>query len=149
MTQLTWNPTFSVNHAEIDEQHQQWFEIYNKMHEALLEPDLRAQTKIIEEALSKIMDYTECHFRFEEEYMRTIGYPDIASHIRMHKDFDSLIYSYYRNSIEGQPFLNTRLLKTIREWLFEHMLVEDRKFCQFAHGIGTDHKAGTASQAVV
>jgi len=147
MAQIRWDESFSVNQPEIDEQHRKWIDIYNMMDRAMIEPDLHRQTEIIAGALEMMLDYTNSHFRFEEEFMRRVDYPDIVSHIRMHKDFDSLIYHYYRDITMGEPLLNTRLLKIIREWLFEHALVEDKKFCQFASNMTTKRTAKRSAQA--
>ena len=146
MAQIRWDDSFSVNQPEIDEQHRKWIDIYNMMDRAMFEPSLSRQTEVIAQALEMVLDFTNSHFRFEEEFMRRVGYPDIVPHVRMHKDFDSMIYRYYRDISMGEPLLNTRLLKIIREWLFEHALVEDRKFCQFAQQQMPKKRAGASAQ---
>ena len=147
MAQIKWDESFSVDHDEIDEQHRKWIDIYNMMDRAMVEPNLRTQTKIIERALEMMLEYTDSHFRYEEEFMRRVGYPDIVPHIRMHKDFDSMIYHYYRDATMGEPLLNSRLLKIIRDWLFEHALVEDKKFCQYASNKPRKRSAKLSAQA--
>ena len=43
-----------------------------------------------------MQDYANYHFKFEEDYMRAIDYPEQVKHRRLHKDFDNLIFNYKR-----------------------------------------------------
>ena len=146
MAQLEWKESYSVGNAEIDEQHKQWIDIHNRIDMAMFESNLQLQMKIIEESLQTMLDYTSSHFRVEEEFMRKVGYPAIAEHVRMHKDFDTLIYIYYRSVAANEPILNTRLLKIVRDWVLNHILVEDRKYCLFANKKIPDRPAKTRIQ---
>lgn len=131
MSQIDWDESFSMNHAEIDEQHKKWIEIYNRLDRIMDKGDLEAIRDATADTLESMLDYARFHFKFEEKYMHDIGYPGIAAHARVHKDFDNLVYKSYRDVAEGTPVLNTRLLKTIKSWLLNHILVEDKKYCQF------------------
>jgi hemerythrin-like metal-binding protein len=84
------------------------------------------------EVLQAMNEYTQNHFSYEEEYMREINFPDIVAHRRTHKDFESLIYSYNRDIDAGKMVLNTKVMKLIRNWLLEHITVEDKKFAEFS-----------------
>jgi hemerythrin-like metal-binding protein len=132
MPQIEWDESFSVNHSEIDSQHKKWIDIHNRFCKILLEGDLDSQKKITTETLQSMVDFTRYHFKFEEEYLNSIGYPDIVKHARLHKDFDTLIYQYYREDLDGGFVLETELLKVIKNWLMNHILVEDKKYSQFA-----------------
>jgi hemerythrin-like metal-binding protein len=78
------------------------------------------------------MDYSKYHFQFEEKYLRSIAYPDLVKHARLHKDFDFLVYQYYRDVCDGKIVLNTELIGVIKNWLLNHILVEDKKYSQHA-----------------
>lgn len=132
MSQIEWDESFSIGHGEIDEQHKKWIDIYNRLDRILIEGDLESQGRITQETLEAMLDYTRFHFKFEEQYMRAIGYPGIAAHARVHKDFDNLVYKFYRDVLDGVTLLNTQLLKTIKSWLLNHILVEDMKYSRFA-----------------
>jgi hemerythrin len=128
MSEIEWDDSFSVNNIEIDNQHKQWIAIYNKMYEGLIAADCNAYQDTAAEVLQAMLDYTRKHFLFEEEYMREIDYPDITKHYRIHKDFDSQIYSYSRDLREGKVVLNSQILKLIENWLLDHILIEDKKY---------------------
>ena len=95
-----------------------------------------------------MMDYAMYHFKFEEEYLYNMGYPGIVEHARTHKDFDTRIYQFFREFHDGntvlnseteqaplllrETVLNSELLKMIKNWLLDHILVEDKKYSLFS-----------------
>jgi hemerythrin len=132
MPDIEWDESFSVKNAKIDEQHKRWIEVYNKLHESMLRDDYEELKKNTEDSLRAMEDYTRYHFNFEEEYLQKINYPDLVKRVRMHKDFDTLIYECCRDMRKGTMFLKTRLLKIIKNWLLDHILSEDKKYSLFA-----------------
>jgi hemerythrin len=136
MSQIEWDQSFSVNNAEIDKQHKKWIDIYNRLNRAMLEGDPASEKEITTEVLHSMLDYARYHFKSEEEYMRNMNFPGIVEHVRLHKYFDTLIYQTFREDHDGNIVLNTELLKMIKNWLLDHIMVEDKKFSLFA----SDHK---------
>jgi hemerythrin-like metal-binding protein len=130
MSIIEWDSSLSVNNIEIDNQHKQWIDIYNKMHDSMISGE--SSTETTAEILEAMYEYATNHFSYEEEYMREINYPDIVAHKRSHKDFESLIYSYNRDLKEGKLVLNTKIVKLIRNWLVEHITLEDKKYTDFS-----------------
>ena len=130
MSIIEWDDSFSVKHTEIDKQHKEWIDIYNQMHDSMMsrESSIEKTTEI----LQAMSEYAQNHFSFEEEYMREINFPDIVAHRRTHKDFESLIYTYNRDIEEGKMVLNTKVIKLIRNWLLEHITIEDKKYAEFS-----------------
>jgi len=131
VSKIEWNDSFSVNNAEIDNQHKKWIEIYNQMHDRMIDTTDIDYNGICKEALSSMHDYARTHFRFEEEYLEKIRYPEIVKHRRKHKDFSTMIYSYLRGMEEGKLILNTEVIKLIKNWLLDHIMIEDKKFATF------------------
>jgi hemerythrin-like metal-binding protein len=130
MSIIEWDDSLSVNHTEIDNQHKEWIDIYNKMHDSMMARESSIEQTM--EILQSMNEYAQRHFSYEEEYMRKIDFPDIVAHRRSHKDFESLIYSYNRDIEAGKVVLNTKIIKLIRNWLLEHITVEDKKYAGFS-----------------
>ncbi len=63
--------------------------------------------------------------------MKKIDYPGIVEHLRMHKEFDNLMYKISRDITDGQIILPSEIMKIIKNWFLEHIVTEDKKFCQF------------------
>ena len=52
-----------------------------------------------------------------------------------HKDFDNLVYQQYRKVNERHGLvLNPEILAIIKEWLLNHILVEDIKYADYVKG---------------
>lgn len=130
MSIIEWDDSLSVNHTEIDNQHKEWIDIYNRMHDSMMSRESSIEQTM--QILQAMNEYAQNHFSYEEEYMRKINFPDIVAHRRTHKDFESLIYSYNRDIEAGKIVLNTKIIKLIRNWLLEHITVEDKKYAGFS-----------------
>jgi len=128
---LEWDETYSVGNDVIDEQHRKWIELYNRLDEMMRGPDQADLAAARDEILQEMSDYVDYHFKFEEDYMRSIGFPEVDKHWRMHKDFANSIYSLCRDREEGKIILNTEIIETIRNWLVHHIIKEDIKITNF------------------
>ena len=134
MPRIQWDESFSTNNPEIDEQHKKWIDMYNKLHDTLVHGNVEQLSRITLETLQAMLDYAQYHFSFEEEYMKSIDYPDIVKHKRLHKDFDTRIYELNREVREGRTVLNTEIIKIMSNWIVDHILNDDKKYSEFAQG---------------
>ncbi len=132
MGRIEWDASFSVHNDAIDDQHKKWLKIFNTLHEVMTDTDTSSLTTITAQSLTEMYDYARNHFRFEEEYLAQLNYPDLVAHRRLHRDFENQVYRYTREIEEGKILLNTNLLKIMRQWLVEHILSEDKKYSAFA-----------------
>ena len=126
MPRIEWQDSYSTGNAQIDEQHREWFGLYNDMHERITKGDTEEYGGIALETLGKMQDYCRYHFEFEEDCMRKTNYAGIVEHRRAHRDFDTLVYQHYRDVSESGVFLNTEIMKLIENWILDHILVEDK-----------------------
>ncbi len=136
MPKINWDDSFSVGNDDIDRQHKKWIRIFNALHDAILNNDLTPYRTITIRALEDMLNYAKIHFSFEEKYMAGIGYPDVVAHRRLHKDFDTQIYQYYRDAQDGNAVLNTKIIKMVRNWLVQHIMIEDMKYKLFVQQRG-------------
>jgi len=129
---IEWDTSFSVNNDEIDAQHKTWIRTLNTLYDSMISDEDEDTGKIIIASLEAMISYTKFHFRFEEEYMRKINYPDLADHLKLHENFIAQIDKYENDMRNGDPVLGTRIIKIMQEWLTEHILTEDKKYASFA-----------------
>jgi len=128
---IQWDNAWNVGNAEIDKQHQQWIDIYNRHEDAFLNnshPNMHAMQR---ETLEQMIDYADYHFKAEEKYMKETSYPEVMRHWRLHKDFKWVLIERLRSLGEEGSILNSDLLLLMRNWIERHILVEDRKFVVF------------------
>lgn len=129
MPEITWDETFSVKVEELDAQHKKWIGIMNQLHNCLMKPD--GLHEITVKTLDAMVEYGIFHFSFEEDYLRQIGYPNLAAHKKEHDLFLNKIMQYRDAERAGKLVLNTEIMKILQNWLQEHILREDKKYSAF------------------
>ena len=127
MGNIIWDSVWNIGHAEIDKQHQKWVEIFNRLEQAVLTKDNEDLDGLTKDTLKEMVDYTRYHFNSEEQVMQEMGYPESYHHWRLHKDFDGIIYEKFRSLENGSLILNSDLLSLIKNWLLQHIQIEDKK----------------------
>lgn len=132
MPKIEWDKSFSVNNAEIDNQHKNWVEIINELHDVLMGNDTEKFKNITSGSLKSMQEYAKKHFAYEEEYMREINYPGLAGHQQIHGHFHKLLNDYINDMQEGDLILNTSIMKVLMNWLQDHILNEDKKYSLYA-----------------
>lgn len=132
MPRIEWTEKFSVGNGDIDNQHQKWIEIHNELHDTLLQGKREDVKMATIKTLEAMKAYVKKHFSFEENYMQTIEYSEIASHIRIHRSFEGQIADYLNQIKQGELILNTEIIKVLKDWLVLHILNEDMKFSELS-----------------
>lgn len=128
---LEWSETYSVGSEMLDSQHKKWIDLYNRLDSLMRGESSEDLQNAKAEVLHEMSEYVDYHFRSEEEYMRTIGYPGVDKHWRMHKDFRSRIYQICRDHEDGLIVLNSEIMDTIRRWLVDHIVKQDVKIMDY------------------
>ena len=130
MPVIQWTDAFSVGEETIDEQHRTWIDIYNKAHDRMMTPgEDFASTGL--DALVAMEEYGRFHFDYEEAWLEKIGFPHREDHAQLHQDFVRKMAQIRSDMVEGRYILNSEIIKTIENWLKEHILNEDQKFKAF------------------
>ncbi len=133
MALMTWDPKFSVNIREIDNQHKKLFELINNLHDSM-------KTGKGKEALGKILselaDYTVNHFSAEEKLFQTYGYPEQAQHKKMHTDLTKQVMDLKGKLDKGDVIITIEVMNFLKDWLNNHILVSDKKYSAFLNGKG-------------
>lgn len=130
---IDWNPKWNIGYDKIDEQHQRWAGILNQLEIAFIRGEVDQDTQ--QSLLTQLLDYTRNHFADEEKLMSRIEYPDTISHRRLHKDFDNLIYEKFRMTDYGNIILTSEIIQMMKNWLYDHILIEDKKIGEYLKGL--------------
>ena len=124
MGRIQWNNSLSIGVDEIDDQHKKLIDLHNHLHDTILGLNGEDSNTVTKAAIKEMMDYTEHHFRCEQEYMEKIGYPDVVTHIRLHSLFEDEVYQHFRAAINGEYILPTQVITLT-------ITTEDRKIGEF------------------
>ena len=148
---VTWQDDYALGLEEIDAQHKTLFDIMNRLWAGIVSNAALAE---MAQVLQELEHYTVQHFTEEEMFMRGIGYPHFDAHVAdagqdklndlgigyphfdahvaLHRRFVQKIVDEKNKILHGQrPSLE--LLHFLRDWLANHILVEDRRYTQQFH----------------
>ena len=111
----------------IDEEHARLFEITNRLYEVSHDEFIPDKYDYIMTIINELMDYTKYHFTHEEEYMKSINYKKLLSHLVEHKDFVDQLEEMDITSIDlAQDETITKLLNFLYDWLVHHICDSDK-----------------------
>jgi hemerythrin-like metal-binding protein len=133
MSLLTWNETMMLGIGDIDRQHQRWIELINALHEAMHEGK---GSETINETLAHMLDYTRVHFVHEERLLLQHSYPGYTQHKQLHDNFISQLKDVRDRLENGHIILTMEVMRSLRNWLKDHIQNIDRQYAPFLKGKG-------------
>ncbi len=125
---IVWRPQMAVGNDAIDADHQHLLTLLNDIEAALGEG---ASGTLLRQALTRLTEYTDFHFKREERLQRQIDYPDHADHAAKHAalivQLASIIREIEALAIDPRrdPATVERVVALGRDWLIQHILGED------------------------
>ena len=132
MKKFIWTLEYSVGIESIDEQHQHFFDIANKILELADSKD--SDGRELFESLEELGNYAFYHLKTEEDYFDKFKYPDAAEHIAEHDKFRDQIKKYF-DTIKEEGIDMNKIGKDAAifsgNWLYHHILLVDKKYTKF------------------
>lgn len=133
MALITWDDSFSVRVAEIDQQHQKLVALINDLNDGMRQgKGKEALAKII----TGLLGYTVTHFKAEEKYFDQYGYPDKDQHKKEHGDFVQKVTDFKMGFEAGKLGLSIEVMDFLGNWLKKHIKGTDQKYSQFFNAKG-------------
>ncbi len=124
-TYIKWKDFYSVNDSLLDAEHKEIIECINELYAAWQDPTQVAVTK---EVLDKLVQYTQTHFKHEEERLKEAGFPLLAAHKALHDDMR-------RRTIDLRTHLTLLtardVLVFLKDWWLEHIQGEDKLYSSY------------------
>lgn len=78
-----------------------------------------------------LLDYIHIHFSFEENLLRSWGYPDLDRHIAEHQVLEADVRNLWAQLESGDETLGGGLVMTIKNWIIGHINEEDLQYAKF------------------
>ena len=141
MAFFAWDEMLSVGNTCIDNDHHHLIELLNHLHTAVGEnkgPDIQ------ESVLSDLIEYTQEHFKREEHMMQAIHYTGLANHKDEHDKLTREVLEMQLKFVAGETNLSSELMMFLFDWLFEHIMKQDKTLAQSIQ----DAKAVAKDQAM-
>ncbi len=123
---IDWKKSYETGIKQIDNEHKYLCSIINILYDAVITEDSDSD-EAFSKALKEIIYYIQCHFKNEEAIMAKVNYPFIEKHKYMHKVLASTVVESAEKYYSGQPFVVHSFIRLLRDWLLEHIALEDIK----------------------
>ncbi len=131
---VEWSDDFSVRVSLMDDEHKVLFNLINDLNNAMINGESASR---ISQVLVSLIEYTEYHFKHEEDMLKKIGYPSIGEQEKYHRMFVDKMKEFKREMETGEVLLSVKIIDFLKDWLVSHIVNIDTKYSGFAntHGI--------------
>lgn len=132
---MLWKDKYELGVPLIDRQHKELFQRVEKFLKTLRSP-VSWEEKVAEvnTTLGFMKNYVVEHFRDEEEYQKSIGYPGYQKHKQIHQDMVKYVMElsaeYERRGFDEQ--LMQQFGGKLLAWLINHVAAEDQRIATYA-----------------
>lgn len=137
MSKYIWTEKYSVGVAEIDKQHQHFFEIANDVMEIAEKKDVPLGELLFK--VTNLSNYAVYHLLTEENIFARYNYPDAAEHIAAHNAYRGKMKQFI-SEVEREgadtKALAIKIAEFAGDWLMNHILVMDQKYASFMREAG-------------
>ena len=81
--------------------------------------------------LSELVEYTQTHFKAEEDAMRKHGYPDFVAHRQKHKALVEKVVDARKKMTSGNAMLSMDVMEFLKDWLIKHIQGTGKEYSPF------------------
>lgn len=127
-TLVTFTPELSVGVKVFDDHHIILFDIINKLSDAMSKGLAADKVKDI---VKELVDYTDWHFKAEEEVFNKYNYPGKDEHIRIHNNMLKTARQLLSDAENGKKILSTELMEFLQDWILDHIMGVDKEYSNF------------------
>jgi hemerythrin len=126
---FTWQDKFNTGHEEIDKDHHILVDLIGQLHDAFASGHGHQS---IGPVLSVLAEYTDFHFKREEELMDRLAYPKAAEHRAEHDSLRAKVFDIQQRYEGGEDAaIGNELLSFLHFWLYFHILDVDMHLRDF------------------
>ena len=132
--QLVWKDEYSVQVAELDNQHKFLFNVINELINGI---SVETSKEDINGIITKLLAYKNSHFATEEKYFELFNYEGAKEHKEAHALFAENVMQISKKNGEDTLELAFELVDFLEDWLVNHILTMDHKYieCFKAHSL--------------
>ena len=128
MPLIAWNEELSIGNENIDHQHQHMIGLINMIDETIQKGGTYKQFASI---MNELIDYTDKHFKFEENLLEKNHCPDFELHKQAHAQLVQEVFDWKKKAERGNVEIINELMVSLRLWIIRHVLDVDKKNASF------------------
>ena len=127
---VSWDSSYDVKIEIVDKQHRHLVALMNELYNACLGEKGALEQKF-RDVMKELVDYVLVHFKDEERIMEAINYPKLKEHQQKHQDFVKTMLGSVNAYTSGKQFVPNTFVRFLRDWLFNHILIEDKELSRY------------------
>ncbi|MDY0117014.1 MAG: bacteriohemerythrin [Sulfurimonadaceae bacterium] len=131
---IVWSNNYKLGFNIVDAQHQHLFILVNRLYALEDNKNIKEEMKQI---LYDFSDYMKTHFKDEEDYMYSIGYPHLEEHQACHNNLVEMLAKLIHTPAK-LSIIKTKMKLIAKKALIEHIIKEDIKIKHFLLSIDTN-----------
>ncbi|HID70673.1 MAG TPA: bacteriohemerythrin [Desulfobacterales bacterium] len=128
MPMIKWRDSYSVGVERFDQEHMLLVDLINEMFVIVRDKE---NISSLNDAISKLINYTKIHFGDEQKALEKINYPQLEEHKVIHQKLLQQVGEFQERIKEEGEVLRTDLYLFVRGWLVNHILTEDVKYSKY------------------
>lgn len=134
MPLMEWNDTLSLGIDTVDNHHKKLISMINSLYDAMLAGHSK---DTVAKILSALLVYTDKHFKYEEQLFEKYNYRHSIEHKQQHDNLLKQVVALNEKFNCSKVTISVELLKFLKKWMTEHIMEEDKMYCEFliAHGV--------------
>ena len=133
MLYFQWSPEYSVEVAELDQQHKQLLAMMNN---AYAETEKDATPLDVSRMIFEMNEYAIAHFSREEKYMKQTAYAGYEDHKGQHEYFYDQIARFKAELATGNREIYGEIADFLKTWFFDHIVKKDQLYTGHFHDAG-------------
>lgn len=133
MAVIDWKEVYETGIVVLDNEHRGLVGEINRLYEAVRD---KQGEKLLGDILSMLENYTVDHFQHEEKLMEQYHFPGLEEHRKIHRDLVDAVQEIKQRAASSTEDLARELLRFLRIWLLEHIVVVDKSYGVFLESRG-------------
>ncbi len=129
MPLLNWSNGLDIGVNKMNDEHKVLLDLMNKLYDMAGAGKGKAE---LSKALKELGEYTVKHFSDEEEYMRSISFPEFELHQFIHKDLLGRFQGHVKEFEAGDGKMSESFFGFLKLWLSAHIQGIDKKYGDYA-----------------
>lgn len=123
---VKWGDELSVGVPSIDDQHKKMLSLLNQLHDGMM----AGRDKItLGDTLKQLITATAIHFKYEEDMLARVGYPDEPAHRIEHATLTRQIHDIRRQyETVGPSAMTIPVMSFLKSWLVAHISGSDMRY---------------------
>ena len=133
MPVLAWSDEYSINVAEIDEQHKKLLDHVNRLHAGV---EAQIDKRDLHQLVEELYEYASFHFASEEKLMRQYEMDQIKKHHKEHKALLKYLNHICDAISQGKRPAFYSEYDVSNDWFLAHIMEFDKKMGAFLNSKG-------------